>query len=114
MDEGGLQIGTVIGGYELDRRIGKGGMAEVWVARKARSRAGKFVALKVILPHLAGQERYGRMFRHEADLSSMLNHSNIVQVFDEGEDNGISYLVMEYVDGINLVRLREAIKLIDD
>ena len=45
MDEGGLQIGTVIGGYELDRRIGKGGMAEVWVARKARSRAGKFVAL---------------------------------------------------------------------
>ena len=114
MDESGLQIGTVIGGYELDRRIGKGGMAEVWVARKARSRAGKFVALKVILPHLAGQERYGRMFRHEADLSSMLNHSNVVQVFDEGEDNGISYLVMEYVDGINLVRLREAIKLIDE
>ncbi len=112
MDDGGLQVGTVIGGYELDRRIGKGGMAEVWVARKARSRAGKFVAIKVILPHLAGQERYSRMFRHEADLSSMLSHSNIVQVFDEGEDNGISYLVMEYVDGVNLVRLREAIKSI--
>jgi serine/threonine protein kinase len=114
VDESGLQAGVIIGGYELDRRIGKGGMAEVWIARKARSRAGKFVAIKVILPHLAGQERYSRMFRHEADLSSMLSHSNVVQVFDEGEDNGISYLVMEYVDGINLVRLREALKLFDD
>ena len=52
-DRGGLTSGMVIGGYELDRRIGKGGMAEVWVARKAQSRVGKFVAVKAILPHLA-------------------------------------------------------------
>ena len=109
-----LEAGSVIGGYELERRIGKGGMAEVWVARKARSRAGKFVAVKVILPHLAGQERYSRMFKREAELSSLLSHSNIVQVFDEGEDQGISYLVMEYVDGVNLVRIREAMAAMPD
>ena len=94
-----------IGGYEMLRRIGKGGMAEVWVARRTGTgRKGKYVAIKVIAEHLAGEERYSRMFRHEAELSALLSHSNIVQVFDEGEDNGRSYMVMEWVDGINLVR----------
>lgn len=88
-------------------------MAEVWVARRV-GRRGKYVAIKVVLPHLSGQERFSRMFRTEAEVSSMLSHSNIVQVFDEGEDNGISFLVMEWVDGINLVRLREALALIED
>ncbi|MEM6291797.1 MAG: serine/threonine-protein kinase [Myxococcota bacterium] len=101
----------VVGGYQLLQPAGKGGMAEVWQARKAGGR-GRVVALKVILPHLAGQERYGRMFRAEAEVSGMMSHSNIVQVFDEGEDNGISFMVMEWVEGINLVRLREALKLI--
>src|SRR5690606_36029312 len=110
-----LSADDVIGGYELLRRIGKGGMAEVWLGRKAdAAKAGKTVAVKLIAPHLAGQERYSRMFRAEAELSAMLTHSNIVQVFDEGEERGISYLVMEFVDGINLVRLREALKLLGD
>ncbi len=101
----------VVGGYELIHRAGKGGMAEVWQARRTGGR-GRPVAIKVILPHLAGQERYGRMFRAEAEVSSRMSHSNIVQVFDEGDEGGISYLVMEWVEGINLVRLREALKLI--
>jgi len=110
-----LAAEDVIGGYELLRRVGKGGMAEVWVGKKAHaSKAAKTVAIKIIAPHLAGQDRYSRMFKAEAELSAMLTHSNIVQVFDEGEESGISYLVMEFVDGINLVRLREALKFIDN
>jgi serine/threonine protein kinase len=102
----------VIGGYQLVRPAGKGGMAEVWLARKGGR--GRPVALKVILPHLAGEARYSRMFRTEAEISGLMSHSNIVQIFDEGEDNGISYMVMEWVEGINLVRIREALKLIDN
>jgi len=97
--------GEIVGGYELLREIGRGGMAEVWVARKANSIGGKFVALKMILPQFVGDERYSRMFRSEAEVSAPLSHSNIVQVFDEGEDSGRSYLVMEWVDGVDLARL---------
>ena len=102
----------MVGGYQLVRPAGKGGMAEVWLARKAGR--GRPVALKVILPHLAGEARYSRMFRTEAELAGLMSHSNIVQIFDEGEDGGVSYMVMEWVEGINLVRLREALKLIDN
>jgi hypothetical protein len=97
--------GELVGGYELLREIGRGGMAEVWVARKANSIGGKFVALKMILPQFVGDERYSRMFRSEAEVSAPLSHSNIVQVFDEGEDAGRSFLVMEWVDGVDLARL---------
>ncbi len=102
----------VIGGYQLVRPAGKGGMAEVWLARKGGR--GRPVALKLVLPHLAGEARYSRMFRTEAEVSGLMSHSNIVQCFDEGEEGGVSYLVMEWVEGINLVRLREALKLIDN
>jgi serine/threonine protein kinase len=97
--------GDVIGGYELLREIGRGGMAEVWVARRSNSTSSKFVAMKLILAQYAGDERYSRMFRSEAETAAPLSHSNIVQVFDEGEDNGRSYMVMEWVDGVDLARL---------
>ncbi len=102
----------VVGGYQLVRPAGKGGMAEVWLARKGGR--GRPVALKVVLPHLAGEARYSRMFRTEAEVSGLMSHSNIVQCFDEGEDQGVSFMVMEWVEGINLVRFREALKLIDN
>lgn len=104
--------GDVVGGYQLIRPAGKGGMAEVWLARKGGR--GRPVALKAVLPHLAGEARYNRMFRTEAEVSGLMSHSNIAQCFDEGEDGGVSYMVMEWVEGINLVRLREALKLIDN
>lgn len=104
-----------IGGYELVRRIGRGGMAEVWVARKALGRKGsKFVAIKLIADHYVGDERYARMFRSEAELAAVLSHANIVQVFDEGEEDGRSYLIMEWVDGLNLLKLGDMLALLDD
>lgn len=109
---GAFSANDVVGGYQLIRPAGKGGMAEVWLARKGGR--GRPVALKAVLPHLAGEARYNRMFRTEAEVSGLMSHSNIAQCFDEGEDGGVSYMVMEWVEGINLVRLREALKLIDN
>ncbi|MCA9653826.1 MAG: serine/threonine protein kinase, partial [Myxococcales bacterium] len=109
------EAGVIIGGYELVRRIGRGGMAEVWVARRALGRKGsKFVAIKLIADHYIGDERYGRMFRAEAELAAVLSHANIVQVFDEGEEDGRSYLIMEWVDGLNLLKLGAVLALLDD
>jgi serine/threonine protein kinase len=104
--------GVVIGGYELVRRIGRGGMADVWVAGKPLGKKGtKFVAIKLIADHYVGDERYARMFRAEAELAAVLSHANIVQVFDEGEDDGRSYLIMEWVDGLNLLKLADMLAL---
>jgi cytoskeletal protein RodZ/tRNA A-37 threonylcarbamoyl transferase component Bud32 len=110
-----LEPETCLGGYELVRRIGVGGMAEVWVARRVSERkANKYVAIKVVADQHVGDPRFQRMFKTEVELSALLNHVNIVQVFDEGEDDGRSYLVMEWVDGVNLLKLEAALSFIDD
>jgi hypothetical protein len=103
-----IEPGDCVGGYELLRELGQGGMAEVWLARRARASAGKFVAIKLILPQYVGIERYSRMFAAEAEVAAPLSHSNICQVFDEGEDRGRSYIVMEWVDGADLAQLLPA------
>lgn len=88
------------------RRIASGGMAEVWMARReAMGGASKTVAIKLLASHLASKPNYRRMFVDEGRLTMMLTHSNIVQVFDIGEHAGRSYLVMEWIDGIDLARL---------
>ncbi len=110
-----LEPGFRIGDYELVRAIGSGGMAEVWVAKRRRERrATKYVAIKLVADKYVGDERYQRMFRAEADLSTLLNHANVVQVFDEGLEDGRSYLVMEWVDGANLLKVEAALTFIDD
>ena len=110
-----LQPGSVIGDYELVRSIGRGGMAEVWVARRRSDRrASKYVAIKVIADQYVGDPRYQRMFHAEADLAGLLNHTNIVQVFDEGEDRGRSFLVMEWVDGANLLKVAAALYFVEN
>ena len=85
--------------------------------RSAMGGASKTVAIKLLAAHLAENPVYRRMFVDEARLSMMLSHSNLVQVFDVGEQSGRSYLVMEWVDGLDLSRLisamREAGEVID-
>ncbi len=73
--------------------------------RQAMGGASKAVAIKLLASHLAENPVYRRMFVDEARLTMMLTHSNIVQVFDVGEHSGRSYLVMEWVDGLDLARL---------
>jgi tRNA A-37 threonylcarbamoyl transferase component Bud32 len=83
-------------------------MAEVWMGRlQAMSGVSKTVAIKLLASHLAENPVYERMFIDEARLTMMLTHSNIVQVFDVGAQGGRSYLVMEWVDGLDLTALGE-------
>lgn len=90
-------------------------MAEVWIARKAVGGKGtKYVALKFVAEHFLSDPRYARMFRAEAELAASLNHANIVQVFEHGEDAGRSFLVMEWVDGLNLLKLEERLAYVDE
>lgn len=95
-----------LGQYELVQRIGQGGMAEVWKGRRQGvGRAQKTVAIKLMSPRVAGDARHRRMFLDEARLSMLMTHSNVVQVFDAGEDQGRLFLAMEWVDGLDLARL---------
>ena len=91
---------TEIGGrYRLDRRLGAGGMSTVFLA--IDTVLERQVAVKLLAEHLADDEVFVMRFRHEALAAARLQHPNIVQVFDSGQDEGSHrhYIVMEYVDG---------------
>lgn len=92
--------------YKVLKKIDAGGMAEIYLAR-ALSVGGieKQVAIKRILPTLTKNKRFVNMFLDEARLSMVLNHTNIVQVFDVGRADGTYFIVMEFVDGHNLRRV---------
>ena len=91
---------THIGPYEVLRRIGKGGMAEVFQVRATEGpRAGQQFALKRLLPALEREPEAVRLFAAEAELSRHLRHPHIVEVVDVGQAGEVIYLVMEHVDG---------------
>ncbi len=94
----GLELAD--GRYRLERRLGAGGMAAVWLARDTR--LDRLVAIKVIADTLADDEGWLLRFRREAQAAAALSHPNIVQVFDYGIDDGRPFLVMEHVEGANL------------
>ena len=98
--------------FEIVRRLGAGGMAEVFLAKK-RGAEGTFkvLVLKRILPSHLGSRRFRAMFIEEAHLATRLNHPNVVQVyeFQDSGDEGL-LLAMEYVEGCDLGRLMSAAK----
>jgi serine/threonine protein kinase len=101
-----------LGDYELLRKIGSGGMAEVWMGRRAAlAGASKAVAIKLLARDLLDDPSYRQMFLDEARLSMLLTNSNVVQVFDVGEIDGECFMVMEWVDGLNLSELTRKIGL---
>lgn len=94
--------------YQVLRKIGEGGMAEVYIADMlCQPGYSKRVAVKRVLPKLAQNHRFIRMFLDEARLGLLLNHSNIVHVFDVGRANGAYFIVMEFVNGVNLKEVYE-------
>jgi serine/threonine-protein kinase len=96
----------VMGKYLLHERIGAGGMAEVFKATYCPEGGfEKTVALKKILPSLAADTQFLKLFRLEAELCSRLNHPNIVQVVDFGRHGESFFLAMEFVDGLSLKRV---------
>ncbi len=104
-----LVAGQTLDRYELVYPIARGGMARVWVA-KLRGKHGfeKMVALKTILPTFANDQRFRRMFLDEAKIAASIEHVNVAQILDLGEQAGQLYLVMEWVDGDSLQELDRA------
>lgn len=94
------------GPYELIRRIGAGGMAEVFLARSIGAEGlEKQLVIKRILPVFAQRQRFISMFIDEAKLAVSLNHPNIVQVYEFGKVGEDYYLAMEHIEGMDLARL---------
>ena len=91
------------GKYEILQLLGRGGMAEVYKARAVEGpRKGQLVALKRLTPRLASDPEAVDLFCGEADVSAMLKHPNIVEVFEAGVVGEVYYLAMEFVDGRDL------------
>ncbi len=86
--------------YENLELIGKGGMAEVY--RAEHPTQSRTVAIKVLLSNLAEDEQFRKRFMREAQTLSGLEHPHIVRLFDYGQENGLYYMVMEYLNGANL------------
>jgi serine/threonine protein kinase len=91
---------SMLGEFRLLRKLGTGGMAEVYLAEQTTLR--RQVAVKVLRPEYFTDEQYVKRFRHEAAAAGSLNHPNIVQVYMVGEENGINYIAQEYVQGRTL------------
>jgi hypothetical protein len=89
--------------YELDRRLGHGGMATVYCARDLK--LDREVAIKLLADNLAGDDEVRKRFSREARLAAKLDHPNVVQVFDVGEDDGRPFIVMEHVEGGTLAEM---------
>src|SRR5258708_7367883 len=94
--------------YRITERVAAGGMAEVFRGvAEALQGFRKNIAIKRILPNLTKNKKFVAMFLDEAGLSLALQHANIVQVFDMGHADDTYFIVMEYVDGVNLKALME-------
>jgi serine/threonine protein kinase len=97
----------VLGGrYRLRRQLARGGMATVWEAEDRI--LTRRVAIKVLHPHLAGDDGFRARFRREAVSAAGLAHPHIVTTYDTGRDSDVAYIVMELVEGTTLARLLKA------
>ncbi len=100
-----LSPGTSLGPYQIDAPLGAGGMGEVYKATDTR--LDRTVAIKVLPEHVADDPDLKQRFEREARTVAALSHPHICPVFDVGEQDGINYLVMEYLDGETLAQLLE-------
>lgn len=91
--------------YEILEKIGSGGMSDVYKAKCHK--LNRFVAIKVLKPEFSEDKTFVSKFRAEAQSAAGLMHSNIVNVYDVGEEDGIYYIVMELVEGITLKKYIE-------
>ncbi len=94
-------IGKVLANrYEIIEEVGSGGMAVVY---KAKCRLlNRFVAIKVLRPDLQNDDEFVRRFNVEAQAAASLTHPNIVSIYDVGNEDGLHYIVMEYIEGTTL------------
>ena len=96
--EGGMLVNKQIGGYKLVRRIGEGGMGEVYLAEQLTMH--RTVALKILHTKWADDEEFRKRFLLEARAAGKLNHQNLIQVYDVNKYQGKYYFSMEFIDGV--------------
>ena len=98
-----LAPGTTVGGYRIEALIGRGGMGAVY--RAAEEGLGRNVALKVIAPELAQDERFRERFLRESRIAASLDHPHVIPIYQAGEQDGVLFLAMRYVEGSDLAKL---------
>lgn len=94
----GSGVGNIVGGFELTTYLGRGGMADVYVAKHPKT--GVRIAIKRMLPWLVKRRHFVELFFHEARVYASLAHPNIVRGVDVGLDVGVPFLVLELVEGL--------------
>ena len=95
-----LPAGKTVGEFEVLRKLGQGGMGAVYLARQRSLK--REVALKILRKDLADNPTASQRFQAEAEAVARVTHANIVQVYAVGEEDGLRYMALEYVDGRNL------------
>ncbi|MRG94969.1 serine/threonine-protein kinase [Polyangium spumosum] len=106
---GDVGAGHTLGRYELLVPIAQGGMAVVWAARMKGTRGfQKIVAVKTMLPEISQDPQFEEMFLAEAGLASRIRHPHVCEILDLGEQDGLIYIVMEWIDGEPLSQLARA------
>jgi serine/threonine protein kinase len=100
-----VNIGRAVGPYRIVRRLGAGGMGEVYLAED--DRLGRLVALKILLPFFASDDARLRRFHGEARAASALNHPNILTIHEVGESGSVHFIATEFIDGRTLRELIE-------
>jgi serine/threonine-protein kinase len=98
-------VGREVAGYQLEEVIGRGGMGVVY--RAEHLRLGRKVALKVVAPQIAREEKFRERFLRESRTAGTLDHPNVVPIYDAGEADGVLYIAMRFVDGVDLATLIE-------
>ena len=100
-----LVSGTTLGPYQIESPLGAGGMGEVYKA--IDTRLDRTVAIKVLPEHVAADPDLKQRFEREAKTVAALSHPHICPVFDVGEQDGVNFLVMEYLEGETLAQRLE-------
>jgi serine/threonine-protein kinase len=95
--EGGLAVGARVGGYRLERPLGRGGMAAVYLARDER--LDRLVALKIMAPALAADQEFRTRFIRESRAAAAVDHPHIIPVYEAGDADGLLFIAMRYVPG---------------
>ena len=98
-----LELGSRLGGYRVEQRLGRGGMGLVFLAE--HERLGRKAALKLLIPELARDESFRERFVHESRLIAAIEHPNIIPIYDADEVDGLLFVAMRYVEGHDLKAL---------
>jgi serine/threonine-protein kinase len=105
------QVGDVLAGYRIERQLGKGGMGAVYLATHLRLE--RLDAVKVLVPELADDEFFRLRFIRESQLAASIEHPNIIPIYDADEDDGVLFIAMRFVDGVDLRQVLRSEKTLE-